>query len=75
MWNDGSLGGLYFHLVDRACSDALSHSCAKLGNGDFVFKFVERNRRLINKWSVKTSGVSRIEQILQFKACQQDIII
>ena len=31
--------------------------------------------RLIHKWSVKTSSMSYIEQILQFKVCQEDIII
>ena len=39
-------------MVDHAYSDALSHSCSKLGNGDFVFKFVERiEDRLISDLS------------------------
>ena len=47
LWNNGSLGG-FFYLEDRALRNALSYSCAKLVNRDFVSNFAERiqNRTL-----------------------------
>ena len=42
LWNDGSLGGFFFILENRASRNALSYSCAKLVNRDFVSNFAER---------------------------------
>ena len=39
LWNDGSLGEFFFF---RALRNALSYSCTKLVNRDFVSSFAER---------------------------------
>ena len=47
--------------------NALSHSCNKLGNLDFVSKFAERIK---DRDLVKTSSLLCIEQTFQFKVCK-----
>ena len=42
LWNDGSLGGFFFYLENRALCNAVSYSCTKLVNRDFVSNFAER---------------------------------
>ena len=42
LWNDGSLGGFFFYLKNRALRNALRYSCTKLVNRDFVSNFAER---------------------------------
>ena len=64
--------GCFLFGNSRFTANAFSHSCTKLGNRDFVSKFIRKKWKtapcdFIYKWPVKTSSVSCIEQILQFK--------
>ena len=69
-----------FYLVDRFLQRSFKPQLYQIWNSLFCVQICAKNRRhaqhrdFINKWSIKPSGVLRIEQILQFGVCQQNII-
>ena len=67
-----------FYLVDPALQRCFKPHLYQIGKSWFCVQVCGTNSRqhcdFTDKWSVKTSSVCCIEQILQFKVCQQYII-
>ena len=67
-----------FYLVDRALWQCFKPQLYQTEKTWFCVQVCAKNRTVketavcdfINQWSVKTSSVSCMEQILQFKDCQ-----